>query len=72
VTRGSRDLDSLWQVYSRSTEGAGDSIPRFFFLGTIIFDRQVFRSQYLALDTILFANSHAAILRSPITPACQS
>ena len=34
--------------------------PRFFFLGAIIFDRKVFRSHYLALDTILFANSHAA------------
>jgi hypothetical protein len=51
---------TLWQAYSASTGGAQDSIPRFFFLGTIIFDRKVFRSHYLALDTILFANSHAA------------
>jgi hypothetical protein len=51
---------TLWQVYSSSVGGAEDAIPRFFFLGTIIFDRKVFRSHYLALDTILFANSHAA------------
>ena len=51
---------TLWQAYSTSTNGAADSIPRFFFLGTIVFDRKVFRSHYLALDTILFANSHAA------------
>ena len=51
---------TLWQAYSARTGGAEDSVPRLFFLGTIIFDRKVFRSHYLALDTILFANSHAA------------
>ncbi len=49
----------LWQAYSAGL-GAEDLIPRFYFLGTIIFDRKVFRSHHLALDTILFANSHAA------------
>ncbi len=56
---------TLWQVYRTSTAGAEDSIPRFFFFGTIFFDRGVFRSHYLALDTILFANSHAA---DPVLP----
>ncbi len=56
---------TLWHAYSASTGGAENSIPRFFFLGTIIFDRKVFRSHYLALDTILFANSHAA---DPVIP----
>lgn len=51
---------TLWQAYSARTGGAEDLIPRFFFLGTIIFDKKVFRSHYLALDTILFANSHDA------------
>ena len=51
---------TLWQAYKAGLTGAEDPIPRFFFLGTIIFDRKVFRSHYLALDTILFANSHAA------------
>ena len=45
--------------------GAEEWIPRFFFLGTIIFDRKVFRSHYLALDTILFADSHAG---DPVLP----
>jgi hypothetical protein len=56
---------TLWQVYRTGIEGHDDPIPRFFFLGTIIFDRKVFRSHYLALDTIVFANSHAA---DPATP----
>ncbi len=56
---------TLWEVYRDNTPGAADSIPRFHFLGTIIFDRKVFRSHYLALDTILFANSHAA---DPVIP----
>ncbi len=56
---------TLWQVYSAGIEGHEDPTPRFFFLGTIIFDRKVFRSHYLALDTILFANSHAA---DPVVP----
>jgi hypothetical protein len=51
---------TLWKIYSASTQGAENSVPRYFFPGTIIFDRKVFRSHYLALDTILFANSHAA------------
>jgi len=51
---------TLWQVYSATTDVAEDALPRFFFLGTIIFDRKVFRSHYLALDTILFANSNSA------------
>ena len=51
---------TLWHAYKTHIADAGNSIPRFFFLGTIIFDRKVFRSHYLALDTILFANSHAA------------
>ena len=51
---------TLWHVYKTGIEDPENSIPRFFFFGTIIFDRKVFRSHYLALDTILFANSHAA------------
>ncbi len=56
---------TVWQVYNTSIGGTEDAIPRFFFLGTIVFDRRVFRSHYLALDTILFANSHAA---DPVIP----
>lgn len=56
---------TLWQVYSTSIEGHENPIPRFLFLGTIIFDRKVFRSHYLALDSILFANSHAG---DPVLP----
>jgi hypothetical protein len=47
-----------WSAFSASN-GAADHAPRFFFLGTILFDRGVFRSHHLALDTILFANSHS-------------
>ncbi len=61
-----------WEAYS-STNGAADHAPRFLFLGTILFDRGVFRSHHLALDTILFANSHSGdpVLPEPsgITPA---
>ena len=45
-----------WEAFSA---GNADHLPRFFFLGTILFDRSVFRSHHLALDTILFANSHS-------------
>jgi hypothetical protein len=47
-----------WEAFS-AKNGAADHAPRFFFLGVIIFDKSVFRSHYLALDTILFANSHS-------------
>ena len=54
----------LWDDY-QAQNGVGDSIPRFYFFGTIIFERKVFRSHYLALDTILFADSHAG---DPVLP----
>jgi hypothetical protein len=53
-----------WEAFS-SQNGASDHMPRFLFLGTILFDRSVFRSHHLALDTILFANSHSG---DPILP----
>jgi hypothetical protein len=53
-----------WEAFS-AQNGAVDSVPRFHFLGTIIFDKKVFRSHYLALDTILFANSHSG---DPVLP----
>jgi hypothetical protein len=53
-----------WEAF-RASNGAADHAPRFFFLGTILFDRSVFRSHHLALDTILFANSHSG---DPVLP----
>jgi len=47
-----------WQAFL-AAQGASDLIPRLYFYGTIIFDRKVFRSHYLALDAIRFAGSHA-------------
>ncbi len=47
-----------WEAYSAGN-GAAEFSPRFFFLGTIVFDRGVFRSHYLALDAIHFAGSHS-------------
>jgi hypothetical protein len=64
-----------WQAFSA---GAGEHLPRFFFLGTILFDKGVFRSHHLALDTILFANSHTgdSSLPDPLSikaePACDA
>jgi hypothetical protein len=54
---------TLWDVYKAKNGGA--EIPRLYFLGTIIFERKVFRSHYLELDTILFADSHAG---DPVLP----
>ncbi len=53
-----------WEAFSAGN-GAADHAPRFFFLGTILFDRSVFRSHHLALDTILFANSHSGDPAAP-------
>jgi hypothetical protein len=53
-----------WEAYSAGN-GAGDHAPRFFFLGAILFDRNVFRSHHLALDAILFAKSHSG---DPVLP----
>jgi hypothetical protein len=47
-----------WEAFSAGN-GGGELVPRFFFLGTIIFDRSVFRSHYVALDAIHFAGSHS-------------
>lgn len=55
---------TYWDAFSASN-GVAEHPPRFFFLGTIMFDRKVFRSHYLALDTIQFANSHAG---DPVMP----
>jgi hypothetical protein len=57
-----------WQAFSAGN-GAGEHLPRFFFLGTIFFDKAVFRSHHLALDTILFASSHSgdAALPDPVS-----
>ncbi len=49
---------ALWEDY-RAHHGATAAAPRFFFLGHIIFDKRVLRSPYFAVDTILFAKSHA-------------
>jgi hypothetical protein len=57
-----------WEAFS-ATNGAADHLPRFFFLGTILFNKAVFRSHHLALDTILFANSHSG---DPVMPAPSS
>ena len=53
----------LWDVY-KAQNGAAE-IPRLYFFGAIIFERKVFRSHYLELDTILFADSHAG---DPVLP----
>jgi hypothetical protein len=55
---------SQWESY-RVSNGGAEFAPRFYFLGRILFDRSVFRSHYLELDTILFANSHAG---DPVVP----
>jgi hypothetical protein len=63
--------DAAWARSGRDWEAfcAGNDVsehaPRFFFLGTILFDKSVFRSHHLALDTILFANSHSG---DPVLP----
>jgi hypothetical protein len=47
-----------WDAYA-TANGLTDAIPRLYFYGTVIFDRKVFRSHYVALDGIRFAGAHA-------------
>ncbi len=57
-----------WEAY-RAGNGAAECNPRFFFLGTIVFDRGVFRSHYVALDAIYFAGTIPA---RRLCPSCRA
>ncbi|MBT3070008.1 hypothetical protein KKP04_03880 [Rhodomicrobium sp. Az07] len=47
-----------WDAYA-TAKGLADAVPRLYFYGTVIFDRKVFRSHYVALDGVRFAGAHA-------------